>query len=661
MSKNYPYRDQDATGGGSPFPSKKGPTQVEISNLKELLKGLKEVLKVQKEISTVENERSVTLDNLTNFIQQEAVLNKDKLRRVRTEEDLTKRIAENDVLRKKAAEEISKLTGKAKTDAQSILDSGKQIDSQLRAELANRKKIEKSLGLVDNLVEGLKSIPGIGVAISKVSEDILADQERAILNNENRFKAFGRSIRPALNEALPAAATAAFLASIIEASKRTAEFSRNLGISEQQAGKLQRELALVTTNTAVNLRVLSESFTNLNQQFGTASTMLRKDIVAEVARLGRLTELSAESQGKFASTMMRTGLAASEVTRQARAAVVAAEAEKGVRLDINKTLDEAGKVTGQIAANLGFNVVAIAGAIAKAKQFGMELSSVASIGDKLLNFQESISAELQAELFTGKQLNLERARLFALTGDYKGLTDEINKNIVSDTEFSRMNVLEQRKLAEALGMSADELANIVFNQDNLARLAQEARDRGEEQLALDLERRDVAMRFNDLVENLKERFVAVATSLAPLASVLMSILDNAFMLYTIFGLLGAIKLTGLLMSLAPLIPALGAAFATASGLTMALTFGGAALAIGAGMAILASALSDTKEEAISVPRFQNLGDTEMVTLQSGMGVFDAGETVMRTENFPGNEILTELKSINEKTEKGTRKRFRGFR
>ena len=79
------------------------------------------------------------------------------------------------------------------------------------------------------------------------------------------------------------------------------------------------------------------------------------------------------------------------------------------------------------------------------------------------------------------------------------------------------------------------------------------------------------------------------------------------------------------------------------------------------LALLVKVLGNAKEEAVSVPRFQNLGDTEMVTLQSGMGVFDAGETVMRTENFPGSEILTELKSINEKTEKGTRKRFRGFR
>ena len=55
----------------------------------------------------------------------------------------------------------------------------------------------------------------------------------------------------------------------------------------------------------------------------------------------------------------------------------------------------------------------------------MELEDVASAGKSLLNFEQSIEAELQAELLTGRQLNLERARLAALTGDYVTLTEEI--------------------------------------------------------------------------------------------------------------------------------------------------------------------------------------------------------------------------------------------
>ncbi len=43
---------------------------------------------------------------------------------------------------------------------------------------------------------------------------------------------------------------------------------------------------------------------------------------------------------------------------------------------VNKVLDEAGKITGVIAANLGGNIVAISKAISVAKQFGMELQQV---------------------------------------------------------------------------------------------------------------------------------------------------------------------------------------------------------------------------------------------------------------------------------------------
>ena len=57
------------------------------------------------------------------------------------------------------------------------------------------------------------------------------------------------------------------------------------------------------------------------------------------------------------------------------------------------------------------------------------MQDLASISSNLLNFQSSIEAELTAELFIGKQLNLERARYFALTNNITGLMDEINGQI----------------------------------------------------------------------------------------------------------------------------------------------------------------------------------------------------------------------------------------
>ena len=63
--------------------------------------------------------------------------------------------------------------------------------------------------------------------------------------------------------------------------------------------------------------------------------------------------------------------------------------------------------------------------------------------------EHTLPAKKDAELLYGKQINLEKARLYALTGDYEGLTREINKNVGDFNDFSNMNVLQQEKLAQA--------------------------------------------------------------------------------------------------------------------------------------------------------------------------------------------------------------------
>ena len=125
---------------------------------------------------------------------------------------------------------------------------------------------------------------------------------------------------------------------------------------------------------------------------------------------------------------------------------------------------EAAKVSGQLAANLGNNPTQIVKAVTQAKALGTTLEQVKNQGEALLNFETSLENELKAELLTGKQLNLERARAAALTGDQVALAEELNKNVGSLEEFQGMNVLQQKALAEAGGLTADELADQLRKQ-----------------------------------------------------------------------------------------------------------------------------------------------------------------------------------------------------
>ena len=404
---------------------------------------------------------------------------------------------------------------------------------------------------------------------------------------------------------LSAASTAGLIGFIVDGiskvSKLTTQFNKDLGLSNKDASQLRFEMAQIaldTNNVSINSLDTQRAFMNINDQLGIASTVIREDIVAEMATLGKLTDMSAESQMRFAMSAMISGQHAEKQTEDARAAVVAAENEYGVRLNINKVLDEAGKVTGQIAANLGFNVVEISKALGKLKQFGMTLEGVAASGKQLLNFEQSISAELEAELFTGKQLNLERARLLALTGDYAALGEEITSQSMSALEFAEMNVLAQEKYAQALGMDANTLADILYKQEGLANLAEQARAAGKDDLADSLEKRDIQQQFNDLVEKLQMTFLDLANGpLASVANTLVAMLSDTTMLYAIMGVIAAFKFVGLVTSIGSLAATLTAAGISAASLMSALTVGIAAAAIIAGIAVIATASSRAKQKA----------------------------------------------------------------
>ena len=399
----------------------------------------------------------------------------------------------------------------------SNLDINRENLIALDKELEIRGRIEKKLGVLGKLVKGIGKIPIVGEFLNanKVLEEM---EETAAKVGSTRFDVMTAGIMEMgaqLKENMldPFVILTSMFAAGFTVDQSITELERSLGVSRDQATGIRKNfetLATSTKNTSINSLDIEKSFKNLQEQFGTASTILRDDIVVEMAELGKLTNMSAESQANFARFANISGKNAAVITTETRRAVVNAEQEKGLRLDINKVLDQAGKITGQIAAQLGGNVTAIASAVAVAKQFGMELEAVAASGAALLNFEQSIGNELKAELLTGKQLNLERARLAALTGDYKTLTKEINANVGDFGDFTKMNVLQQQALAESVGMTADQLSDVLLKNANIAQLAQEARLAGDEDLANQLEKRSTQEKFNDAVMKLKTIFVDIA-------------------------------------------------------------------------------------------------------------------------------------------------------
>jgi hypothetical protein len=101
----------------------------------------------------------------------------------------------------------------------------------------------------------------------------------------------------------------------------------------------------------------------------------------------------------------------------------------------------------------------------KAKALGTSLEDLNGIADQLLNIESSIENQVTAQLVTGRNINLEKARFFALTDDMNGLMDELVKQEIDYTSYSKMNRVEKQATAAALGMNVDQMAKFVSQQE----------------------------------------------------------------------------------------------------------------------------------------------------------------------------------------------------
>jgi hypothetical protein len=109
----------------------------------------------------------------------------------------------------------------------------------------------------------------------------------------------------------------------------------------------------------------------------------------------------------------------------------------------------------------------------QAKKLGVSIEDIAGAAEGLLSFQDSLNAEIEASVILGRNLNLQKARELSLAGDLEGLAVEITKQVGSQADFEKMNVVERKALASALGLNLQSLNKIVMKEKEQVTLAGE--------------------------------------------------------------------------------------------------------------------------------------------------------------------------------------------
>jgi len=432
----------------------------------------------------------------------------------------------------------------------------KTKNARLQVEL-NNQAIEENENLLKKSNDILKDRFNYKKSIVEQAEKDVKSSESNIqkLNSQNKeldtqtskYKNIGKALTSQLTKAnLIDFAIQQMVDALIKADNQTGQLAKAFGTSYSEAASLRNEL-----NTVANLSgdinittgALQESLIAVNKEFGTA-TMFSGELLKDFTNMTKVMGYTDEAAAKLSKITVATGTDLSDNTAQILGTAAAFNVTNDLALNEKEIVEGVAKASAATTVSLGMQPGKIAAAVVQAKALGLELEQVEGIAESLLNFESSISNELEAELLTGRALNLEQARYLALTNDIEGVAKEIAKQGITATEFTGMNMIQQKAIAEAVGMTREELAQSLINQQALTNLGGKDKDLisaynrlkkeglsdteiqaklGKDIQADQLKSQSIQERFNASVEKLQEIFISLAEPILQVVSPFMDL------------------------------------------------------------------------------------------------------------------------------------------
>jgi hypothetical protein len=458
--------------------------------------------------------------------------------------DITKQILEYETKREILEKRINNLMGEQPELAAELAEQLKDVDtanddyiSGLIEQRKELERIESKMGVLGKLVKGLNKIPVLGNLIDADKVEIA--MKKAAANGTSPFiagfSAVGKSIKSNLLD--PLTIFTFILKQALKANEQTVALGKALGTSSEQYRENLASAARSSNNINVTTANQVAAFNELAQATGFAYEFNTDQLETQI-KLTKQVGLQADEAANVQKFAILTGKTSEETYKSFVSGLTSARNQLKVGINFKATLAEALKVSGQLSANLGNDPIRIAKAVVQAKAFGMTLEQTAKTSESLLDFGSSIENELKAELLTGKQLNLERARAAALAGDQATVAEEIAKNIGTAADFTKMNVLQQKSLAESVGMTADQLADTLKNREQAIASGKSLAQVTEEEAAKALERQNIQDKFNAAVLKLQDFFGNLVAG--PVGGFLDMLIKSLDVLTAIAGVFGTI-------------------------------------------------------------------------------------------------------------------------
>ena len=388
--------------------------------------------------------------------------------------------------------------------------------------LKTNEEINKSLGFGPQLLGGLEKalqklgLPPLGIkdAIDETRRlgQVAASTGEEFSAFDTFMSKFGENLKNSLSLAnVLQASFTAIVKSVLDLNKAQTDFRRLTGESAKEVGLTNDGLLTSVDLIQTQVALTEQLGLNAREAFGT-------ETLQEVGEITKAIGLSATESGNLARFSKIAGDNLNGQLDALSKSVPKAFSQKQI-------LSETANVSSDIALAMGNSTYEIGQAVIQAKKLGLSLSDVNNIADGLLDIESSLQAEFEAEVITGKQLNFERARGFALQNDLAGLTEEIKNNEDLIKGFATANRIEQEAIAKTLNMSRQQMADMVMSSKLVNTLTDEQRANAAGVSVEQLKQLDINQSISDSINKITQSLAGPLEKFAQILQFTIQISD----------------------------------------------------------------------------------------------------------------------------------------
>jgi outer membrane murein-binding lipoprotein Lpp len=485
----------------------------------------KDLEKSAKELAQTDKETIKDRASINKLSRDAAKLNKSRANlesKIRVLRSRTKNATEEE---QKILERVDELLSDAKSFTGDIEQGFNEI-KETAEEIARKNPFK---GIADIV----SSVPVLNKLLSNL---VTASDEFS--KNMADSRGFFKSLTAGFTEYIKLSAKAAqvfigtqIIKAITSIDQASVDLSNQLMISKTSAAGLQIEFAKSAQQNRELLqssRDLIKSQVELGGLLGTNARFTSETN----STFGILTErvgIAKDAAAGLAQFTLATGQSFKEFSEEAMGTTKVLNLLEGSAINQKEIFADINNTSNATKLSLTAQGISLNKAAFSARKLGLNLAQGEQISAGLLDFESSIAAELEAELLTGRELNLERARQLALNNDTAGVLDEISKQGITQEKFSNMNRIQQEAIAKALGMSREEMGDMFVQQGALNSLSakndQEAieaiqkrirdgeklsdiiKDTGSEELVNRAQNISMQEKLNKLIEDLSDKII----------------------------------------------------------------------------------------------------------------------------------------------------------